>query len=344
MDNILEKLPSKFSKDAKLVYKALDKMLVDKFEVIDKYNRPGYLIYKGNYYIYQPKNINNEDLLVYQRGIPPPVRPNMVDLTEYINKIGEQKKKLIKREQYSIFDIFDWIETQYQYIYNKTSNDLFSSSFDLSSLEIYEIIVDRLISSFKKVLLNHLLLKEIKNETFGDEEKILLKCLEQNIIRVGYLEHNKNKNIFGFRLIENDQQTFYKYIHSDDIFVQDTGIQLQIIDLQKIEYARNNEQTNKMYGYLKFDKMDLPPMFKIKDISKGDKKAIKGITCVYKSRKEIYDHLKKITANLNEIGNKKIMCDDIEVILRRNDKAKKDGKRWFYSAEEAKEKEELWNS
>ena len=121
------------------------------------------------------------------------------------------------------------------------------------------------------------------------------------------------------------------------------------MDLQKIENSRNNEQANKIYGYLKFDKMDLPPMFKIKDISKGDKKAIKGITCIYKSRKEIYDHLKQISPNSKEtkdinINNKKIMCDDIEVILRRHDKARKDGKRWFYSAEEAKEKEELWNS
>ena len=94
------------------------------------------------------------------------------------------------------------------------------------------------------------------------------------------------------------------------------------MDLQKIENSRNNEQSNKIYGYLKFDKMDLPPMFKIKDISKGDKKAIKGITCIYKSRKEIYDHLKQISPNSKEIGNKKIMCDDIEVILRRIDKAK----------------------
>lgn len=37
------------------------------------------------------------------------------------------------------------------------------------------------------------------------------------------------------------------------------------------------------------------------------------------------------------------MCDDIEIILRRNDKARKDNKRWFYSVEEAKELEQLEN-
>lgn len=348
LENILTKIPSKFSKDSKLVYKALDKMLNDKFEVLDKYNRPGYLIYRGNYYIYQPKQINNEDLFVYQRGVPPPIRPNMIDLTEYIVKIDDEKKKLLKKEQSNIFDIMDYIETQYQYIINKTPNDLFYTTFNLSPVEVYEIIVDRLTTSFKKVLLNYLLTKYIKEEPLGDQEKILIKCLEQNIIRVGYLEHTKNKDIFGYRLVENEQQTFYKYIYDSENFVQDTGIQLQIVDLQKIENSRNNEQPNKIYGYLKFDKMDLPPMFKIKDVSKGDKKAIKGITCIYKSRKEIYDHLKQISPNTKDakdinINNKKIMCDDIEILLRRNDKARKDGKRWFYSVEEAKEKEELWS-
>ena len=36
-----------------------------------------------------------------------------------------------------------------------------------------------------------------------------------------------------------------------------------------------------------------------------------------------------------------MMCDDIEVILRRNDSIKKGGVRWFFSAEEAKEREIL---
>jgi hypothetical protein len=96
---------------------------------------------------------------------------------------------------------------------------------------------------------------------------------------------------------------------------------------------------NDFYGYLKFDKMEQPPQFKIKDISKGDKKAIKGVTCVYKSRPEIYQHLKKLDPKSKEVTNKKMMCDDIEVILRRYDKARKEGKRWFYSVEEAKEME-----
>jgi hypothetical protein len=173
-------------------------------------------------------------------------------------------------------------------------------------------------------------------------EKSLLECMEGNIIRKGYINRNSDKSIYGYRLIENDQQAFYKYQINENTFVFDTGIQLQILDLQKINYTKSSN-ISMFYGYLKFDKMDLPASFKIRDLTKGDKKAIKGITCGYKSRKEIFEHLNSLIPNAKDISNKKAMCDDIEVVLRRNDLARKDGKRWFFSAEEAKEMESLFD-
>jgi hypothetical protein len=232
-----------------------------------------------------------------------------------------------------------YIDNMYNNIKSKNINDIFTSNLDLTEEEIYQIVVDRLIIPIKRVLLQFLILKVINNQKFDALESILMDCLEANIIRKGFLEHNKDKTIIGYRLVENDQQTFYKYQILDGSFELDAGLQLQVLDLQKMKYSRNLVKDAEFYGYLKFDKMDQPPQFKIRDVSKGDKKALKGITCVYKSRPEIYQHLKKLEPKSKEVTNKKMMCDDIEVILRRNNKARKDGKRWFYSAEEAKETE-----
>jgi hypothetical protein len=341
LDSILNNkdLPEKYKRDPKLIYKALDTMIKDKSEVLDKFGRPGYIIYRGNYYIYQPLEINNEELMVYQRGVPPPIRPNVIDVSEYVLKLADEKKKMMKKEQYSIDDVLLYIDNLYQNIKNKAPNDIFTSSLDLTDEEMYQIVVDRLIVPIKRVLLQYLILKVINKQKLDDLEGIFLECVEGNIIRRGYLEHNKDKTIVGYRLVENDNQTFYKYQISDGGFDVDTNLQLQVLDLQKIKHDRNVEKDTELYGYLKFDKMDQPPQFKIKDTSKGDKKAIKGVTCVYKSRPEIYQHLKKLEPKSKEVTNKKMMCDDIEVILRRYDKARKEGKRWFYSVEEAKEME-----
>ena len=342
LDGIIKKLPEKYTTDHNIIYQALQDMIDNKIKVFDKYDRQGYIIYKGNYYIFQPLSINNPSLLMYQRSIPPPIRPNMLDISEYVTKMGEHKKDLLKKEIFRSYEVMNYITTQFENIKTKNQDAIFTTSFDLSDKEIYSIIIDRLISPYKRILLNDILLKDINNEDLMSHEKYVLECLENNIIRKGYLERSKDRSIFGYRLIENDQQTIYKYQPNEGTFEFDTGIQLQILDLQKINFARSNIiNYNQFYGYLKFDKADQPALFKIRDLTKGDKKAIKGITCIYKSRKEIFDHLKSVNPTANDISNKKMMCDDIEVIMRRNDIARKGGKRWFYNAEEAKEMEML---
>ncbi len=342
LDEIISKLDTKYNQDKKLIYKALDVMIKKKSEVIDKFGRPGYLLYRGNYYIYQPLEINNEELMIYQRGVPPPIRPNMIDLSEYVIKLSEEKKKMVKKEQYNIDDVLLYIDNYFNNIKNKTINDVFLSNLTLNNDEIYQIIIDRLIVPFKRVLLNYLLLKVINNNKLNPLENSLFDCLQQNIIYKGYIEHNKDKSIVGYRLIENDKQIFYKYNSSNNSFENNINLELQVLDIQKIKYAnlKTSDKDNNVYGYLKFDKMDQPAQFKIKDLSKGEKKSIKGITCVYMSRGEIYKHLKTLDNKSKEVTNKKMMCDDIEVIMRRNDMNKKDGKRWFYSVEEAKEIED----
>jgi hypothetical protein len=345
LDTIVNKIPSKYSKDINIIYKALQDMVDNKVQVNDKFGRHGYLIYKGKYYIFQPLQINNPNLLVYQRSIPPPIIPNMVDISEYVNKLGDYKKELLKKDVFKETEVIDLIIAQFENIKIKSNDAIFTTSFDLSDHEMYQIIMDRLIPSYKRILLNYLLLKEINNISLSQLDKSLLKCLDNNIIRKGYIERSNDNTIYGYRLIENDKQTFYKYQVNENTFEFDTGIQLQILDLQKINYSRSDMMNyNQFYGYLKFDKSDQPALFKIRDLTKGDKKSIKGITCVYKSRKEIYDHLKSVYPNAKDISNKKMMCDDIEIIMRRNDIARKGGKRWFYSAEEAKEFEDLTGS
>jgi hypothetical protein len=340
LEKIIDKLPPKYRNDEMIIYQALSKMIKNNIEIYDKYNRPGYLIYRGNYYIYQPIQIHNPDLLVYQRSVPPPIRPNMLDLSDYVENINQDKKVLFKKDQYQYSEVFDYVLNQIEQIKNKRGDALFQTTFELTNDEINQIVIDRLVNSFKNILIKTVLTSDYNS--LKPIEKQFLECLQHNIIKVGDVEHNGDTQIYGYRIVDNDKQVFYRYISSQNDFVIDEGNQHRIIDAQKVKYLRlkgKDKITNDLYGYLKFDKMDTPPLFKIRDFSKGDKKSIKGISCVYKSRREIYEHLKSLYNNSKEINNKKIMCDDIEVVLRRYDKQRKDGKRWFFNVEEYREKE-----
>jgi hypothetical protein len=346
LDKILKKLPEKYSKDEKIIYKTLDDMIDSKYEVKDKYGRPGYIIYRGNYYIFQPLQINNEGMLLYQREVPPPIRPNMIDITEYVNKIGEQKKNLVKKNIYQSFEVMEYILQQIENIKEKNNDAIFICSIKLTEQEINQVIVDRLIIPYKKALLDTLLMKEIREQELNKFEKSLVECLRYNIIRKGYIEHSKDKSIFGYRLIENGKQVFYRYNLKKENFDADQSITSQILDLQKIKNSGIGTNykpldKNSVYGYLKYEKINKPPVFKIRNIAKGDKKSIKGISCLYKSRNEILNHLKIFDNKVKLLGNKKIMCDDIEVYMRKYDLERKDNKRWFFTVEEITELENI---
>jgi hypothetical protein len=94
-----------------------------------------------------------------------------------------------------------------------------------------------------------------------------------------------------------------------------------------------------LYGFLKYEKKNTEPVFKITDIiSKGEKKSVRGLSCSSKTASEIKKTLNKLDDKLVRFGikhqSKVAFCNDAEVLLRRNDLIKKNGKKWFYTPEE----------
>lgn len=81
------------------VYQALDELIpitgndFNNFHdtITDKYNRPGYLIYRNRYYIFQPFDENEELPMYYRRNYRPPIH-NRLSLKDYIHNTIEYKK------------------------------------------------------------------------------------------------------------------------------------------------------------------------------------------------------------------------------------------------------------
>ena len=83
--------------------------------IYDKYNRNGYLIQRGKYYIFQPFN-ENEDIPLYYRQIYNIEPENQVSLKNFVKKSfkkdyenEQQKKKIeIKKIEYNFEDVMDY--------------------------------------------------------------------------------------------------------------------------------------------------------------------------------------------------------------------------------------------
>ena len=147
---------------------------------------------------------------------------------------------------------------------------------------------------------------------------------------------NPTKNIYGF-IIQNESKLELFHL-TNDKFEKTLGNINKIIEHKKEIMSKTpNAQ---LYGFLKYEKQNSEPEFKITDIiSKGDKKSVTGKRCKLKTSSEIKKTLNKLDDRILRAGvkNESIgkFCNDVEVLLRRNDLIKKNGKKWFYSAEEA---------
>lgn len=109
IDDILDYIEKKDKNiNKRYIYKAVNDIIVNKEPTYDKYDREGYVIYKGKYYIYQPKEIDFVDLPLYYRDKPLKVKPKMITLTEFIDD-GETVENDNKNDRSIIKKINDEI-------------------------------------------------------------------------------------------------------------------------------------------------------------------------------------------------------------------------------------------
>ena len=195
------------------------------------------------------------------------------------------------------------------------------------------------------MFLKQLLLKLIKNETLTANELQLYNstALNKHIIYNNEIFHAGNKQtladktIFGF-IIQNEAKLELFTINPNTrVFEKNQGNIKKIVEFRKAQLEKTPH--NKIYGYLKYEKGKEQPSFKITDIiTKGDKKAVSGIICYTKSSNEIKKTVNKlddkIFKNKHINYNKNILCNDIELVLKRKDNINLDGKKWYYTPEE----------
>jgi hypothetical protein len=113
--------------------------------IFDKYNRPGYLIQRGKYYIFQPFD-ENEDVSMFYRENIKIIQPNLVSINNYIkqkfgNKIIDQEEDKetdisnTQNNQYNFEDVYDYYNKREENfivgIIDKNINKLVSTEDDL---------------------------------------------------------------------------------------------------------------------------------------------------------------------------------------------------------------------
>jgi len=323
---------------------ALNQLVEDKNEYIsDKYGRIGNLVNIDDLYLFQPLELNNDNISIYDRSVPIEfkntnlefVMPNNIaegklepgKITEEVNAgkiiieaMQENYNEALK-EQNILRGADDW----YKYcsvVISKMEEDGVNRDALLGFLVAHIVEELRFVDILS--ILNYL---DIHSES--DFEKRVKAYLEGNII--------KNKGITGMLLqnigkrqliIKKDVWQLGESEDYEDLVPQIGQIISRLLPA--------DAKLNKIIGFMVNFKQDYM-VFKVKLMTR---KRHKGARCDQSGKSDAVNLLNQILGNdkydtLDKKINQKQICVTQEFTLRLFDKEKKDGIRWFLTPTEA---------
>ena len=323
---------------------AIQDIINSDISITDRLGRKGKIILSGDYLRFIPEGNLEPNISIQKQQMKKPNIFSQIDLKEYISTLDEKQKNVIEFELKNYEDILSKVlfGKAEEIFYNVNDKD-YIYNVKLKFEEILEIIFSKLLYSLKVIIIKTLLEKIINTEKLSDNEKKLDPIVKKHIIYMKDIypdskqDINPNKNIYGFIIQNETKLDLFHLNKNNNTFEKTLGNINKIIEYKKNVMSKTPYA--QLYGFLKYEKKNSEPVFKITDIiSKGEKKSVVGKTCSSNTSSEIKKILNKLDDKLIRFGikfqSKDAFCNDVEVLLRRNDLIKKNGKKWFYTPEE----------
>ena len=335
------------------IYSALDDLVENKNEIIyDKFSRKGYIIYRGEYYVFQPFDLTREDIPLIYRVNPMDIKVEKVELDGIEIDYQENNTNIesVINDNEILKKFFDDYETIYNNHINILKNNNIKDTvkynysvigFIINSLQINKQIlfiksilkeyydkntkfdkkiIDKVISylDYEMILINYY--SDIKY----DKSKLKIKIFVGFIINKQYyvieqINNNKNKNILSIKIdksnfVEANKEIINKIKeHKSICKTKECEIKSKYNFIYAIiEYNRKKDTT-----YFKIvDKSSEEEVFtKNKKISK--RSLIKGRMCeTFQTSKLIELREKLGMYNISTKKKNSFICEDIQIFFR----------------------------
>ena len=324
---------------------ALTKFVNNKNEIItDKYGRNGYLINKGQYYVFQPMELTDEYISLIERSIPiqfkhkslelelPKSTSNIttdidtgissITLNDYktINKHFTENIGKLKTEHTIKSGDNDWYKHLSNVCKHLTKNDFTKEQINKYAIHHF---LDTLPMQDKITVIIHIFQKDIQ---LTKDEKVIKKYYETFM--------SKDKNAFILIDVFTPKSPFKIYTidhNANPILTQDDDIKKYKDDLKNFIVADTSKINTNIFGFIdKDNKQNI--IFKTRNT--GDKlRNISGFNCNTSGKNDIIKKINDLPINMNldyDSIKKQGTCVIYEMIFRKLDEDKLNGKRWFF--------------
>lgn len=311
------------------VYIAIDEIIDDKEEIIDMFDRKGIMIYKNLYYIFKISD-DKENMTIHETRYPK-TKKNLNFLvfknTEKYKIDKKKNKKNIKEIIEDIIFSIDNLKKTYFNVYEIWKNKEQSIVEEIS----LEYIVDQLSYVEKLELIRSLITNYDKWEK-DPEKSLFYKCFEYNIAY-------KNNKPCGFILKKNNSESeLFRYSSTDNQFYSNINQKwLNDKSIKKMNISKKSD----ILGFSYMDNRENLLFKFITDVKLSDTHGT-GKVCSHHEKPIIEKTVSKVLGfdikkyrllSKNLVNKKKLkknmVCRDLEMLLRYNQKKKINNLIWF---------------
>lgn len=346
------------------IYAALTQMIDDNSEyLMDKYGRTGHLVNIGDYYLFQPSELNYKNISIYDRSVPIDFKHDMIHIElkkdvkkqtitfrDTIMEEEDEDMETIKTQGKDIMNVmysnykvvlstktiikgdYDW----YMFCGVIRNKMIESGEIDEESFNgfLIEHICDSLMLNEKIDLLNYL-------TAYPMEESDLMGPYKQFFSMVRTYMYSKfvvAKKLTAIVLFDGPSRVdnLHVYVLKNNRWVLGESEDKRDLQGSLKKYHLNlKENINKYVGFLGFEAEKKYMIYKLKDLSNTRST---GFRCDQAGKKKTLDILRSIEGDEKEYDTKESayeLCVRQEFVLRNYQKQKKDGKTWFVDTETA---------
>jgi hypothetical protein len=353
-------VPKKYQLSEK--YSALTKLIEDKNEfIVDKYGRNGRLINIGEYYFFQPSELLDNNITMYDRSNPVDykhaslklelknIKPATVTIEETQNVTKTNDIMMMIQEKYNKSLLHknpeikiprgdnDWYKHSGLIIYNLSES---KNAININVLEqlLMDHIIDTLMFDDKLSILNYIYSIDIIKE--NSIEYLIKNHFNRNMVTInkGFISryllfYNKNKNTSPETILRyNNDMKQWEEVDSED------KIEIMSYDIIKKAWFIESEKLNDIIGFVSYENKNKYMVFKTKNNkllrNKGARcdeagkiKTINILNLIVGDEK----YNKKNTSSYNQID----LCVLQEFILRYYNMLNKNNKIWFINPDVA---------
>ena len=350
------------------IYAALTQIINDNTEyILDKYGRTGYLVNIGDYYLFQPSEMNFKNISMYNRSVPLDYKHNMINfeikntaikpvidkrglndklMTEFVEIEDFTKGKEILMSMYANFVItftkssIDRGNKNWYYLCAIVVRNMIKEGIDKNILFKYVIehIVDSLMLEERVDLMNFIWNNNKYNTIITEPGFKLFANNVQKYLQTKIIEHKKIKAIVIYDGISSTEN-LQIFVLTDKQWLpaepeDKIALNSEIDERYKL---KEKDKLTPYVGFIGFENTKKYMVYKIKD-TKNERST--GYRCDQSSKEKVIDVLNEIEgyaklANKTTKDSAVELCVRQELTLRHKQKQEKNDKIWFLDTETA---------